>query len=123
MSEAKLVLGIDIESHAVGNAEDNLAKNPSISTPVRFECGDGTLLAGHVDGTFEMVLANIHKNVLSQDMQVYARVLAAGGHLLLSGFFEGDVPAMQSCVEAAGLHVKGVKVLEGWACMACWKPM
>ena len=41
---------------------------------------------------------------------------------LLSGFFEGDVPAMQSCVEAAGLRVEGVKVLEGWACMACWKP-
>ena len=123
LSKAKWVLGIDIESHAVDNAEDNLVKNPSISTPVRFECGDGTLLAGHVDGAFDMVLANIHKNVLSQDMQVYARVLAVGGHLLLSGFFEGDVPAMQSCVEAAGLHVKGVKVLEGWACMACWKPM
>ena len=36
-----------------------------------------------------MVLANIHKNVLSQDMQVYAELLAVGGHLLLSGFFEG----------------------------------
>ena len=71
----KSVLGIDIESHAVDNAEDNLAKNPGISSPVRFECGDGTLLARHPDGAFDMVLANIHKNVLSQDMQVYARVL------------------------------------------------
>lgn len=80
------------------------------------------MLATHGDGAFDMVLANIHKNVLSQDMQVYARVLVEGGHLLLSGFFEGDVPAMQSCVETAGLRVEGVKVLEGWACMACWKP-
>ena len=104
------------------NAEDNLAKNPNISSPVRFECGDGKLLSAHEDGAFDMVLANIHKNVLSQDMQTYARVLGAGGHLLLSGFFEGDVPAMQSCVEAAGLRVEDVKVLEGWACMACWKP-
>ena len=122
LSKAKSVLGIDIEAHAVDNAEDNLAKNPGISSPVRFECGDATLLATHGNGAFDMVLANIHKNVLSQDMQVYARVLVEGGRLLLSGFFEGDVPAMQSCVEAAGLRVEGVKVLEGWACMACWKP-
>lgn len=122
LSKAKLVLGIDIEAHAVSNARDNLAKNPAVSNPVRFECGDGGLLSGHVDGKFEVVLANIHKNVLSQDMGAYARVLGKGGDLLLSGFFEGDVPAMQACAEAAGLQVKGVKVLEGWACMACWKP-
>ena len=123
LSQAKSVLGIDIESHAVSNAEDNLAKNPSVSTPVRFECGDGALLSWHVNGAFDMVLANIHKNVLSQDIKVYARVLGKGGDLLLSGFFEGDVPAMQACVEAAGLQVKGIKVLEGWACMSCWKPL
>ena len=123
LSKAKSVLGIDIEAHAVTNAEDNLKKNPKISSPVRFECGDGQVLSRHEDDAFDMVLANIHKNVLSQDMQLYARVLGAGGHLLLSGFFEGDVPAMQSCVEGAQLRVQDVKVLEGWACMACWKPV
>lgn len=122
LSQAQSVLGIDIESHAVSNAEDNLTKNPGISSQVRFECGDGRLLSRHMDGAFDIVLANIHKNVLSQDMQLYASVLAQEGNLLLSGFFEGDVPAMQASVEAAGLHVKGVKVLEGWACMTCWKP-
>ena len=122
LSKAKSVLGVDIEAHAVINAEDNLEKNPKITSPVRFECGDGQVLSAHEDGAFDMVLANIHKNVLSHDMQIYARVLGAGGHLLLSGFFEGDVPAMQSCVEGAGLRVQDVKVLEGWACMACWKP-
>ena len=122
LAKAKAVLGIDIEAHAVTNAEDNLEKNPNIYSTVRFECGDGQVLSAHEDGAFDMVLANIHKNVLSQDMQTYARVLGAGGHLLLSGFFEGDVPAMKSCVEVAGLHVQDVKVLEGWACMTCWKP-
>ena len=79
------------------------------------------MLSAHEDGAFDMVLANIHKNVLSQDMQTYARVLGAGGHLLLSGFSRETSPPCNR-VEGAGLHVQDVKVLEGWACMACWKP-
>ena len=65
-----------------------------------------------------MVLANIHKNVLSQDMQVFARVLVEGGRLLLSGFFEGDV--RHAIVRGGRWIARGRgEILEGWACMAC----
>ena len=107
LSKAKSVLGVDIEAHAVDNAKDNLAKNPGTSLPVRFECGDATLLAPHGDGAFDLVLANIHKNVLSQDMQVYCQGAWRWRSSPVEWVLRGGCPAMQSCVEAVDLHVKG----------------
>ena len=46
-----------------------------------------------------------------------------GGSLLLSGFFEGDVPDMRIVIEDHGLQCLGVTTMEGWACMHCGKPL
>ncbi|MDP7435284.1 MAG: 50S ribosomal protein L11 methyltransferase, partial [Flavobacteriales bacterium] len=75
------------------------------------------------DGVWDVVCANIHKNVLVADMSRYARTLKEGGHLLLSGFFEGDVHALEASVHASGLEVLDVHVRDGWACMHCGKPL
>lgn len=69
-----------------------------------------------------MLCANIHKNVLMDDMHHYARTLRCGGSLLLSGFFEGDVVGLEECVVDAGLSVVEVNLRDGWACMHCGKP-
>ena len=118
------ILGIDIEHDAVQNSQDNHALNADLATSdMTFVQGDGTACDDMPDGAWHVVCANIHKNVLLADMTRYERTLKEGGHLLLSGFFEGDVPALEASVHAAGMEVLGVDVRDGWACMHCGKPL
>ena len=121
---AGLILGIDIEHDAVQNAQDNHALNADLAaSDMSFVQGDGSACDDMPDGAWDVVCANIHKNVLVADMTRYARTLKEGGHLLLSGFFEGDVPALEASVHDAGMEVLGVDVRDGWACMHCGKPL
>ena len=118
------ILGIDIEHDAVQNSQDNHALNVDLAaSDMAFVQGDGSACDDMPDGAWDVVCANIHKNVLVADMTRYARTLKKGGHLLLSGFFEGDVPALEASVHAAGMEVLGVDVRDGWACMHCGKPL
>lgn len=120
------VKGIDIEGAAVENSEENARLNglgdALASGLLAFSCGDGTALEGFLDGAFDLVLANIHKNVLAADMPSYSRLLCDGGDLLLSGFFEGDVAGLTATAVAHGLDVREVHFREGWACIHCGKP-
>ena len=117
-------LGIDIEHDAVQNSQDNHALNVDLAaSDMAFVQGDGSACDDMPDGAWDVVCANIHKNVLVADMTRYARTLKEGGHLLLSGFFDGDVPALEASVHAAGMEVLGVDVRDGWACMHCGKPL
>jgi len=121
---ADSVLGIDIEHDAVQNAHDNHALNAQLAaSDMTFVQGDGSACDEMPDGAWHVVCANIHKNVLVADMTRYARTLKDGGHLLLSGFFEGDVPALEASVHAAEMEVLRVDVRDGWACMHCGKPL
>ena len=121
---AAQVLGIDIELNAVLNARDNVALNPDLGRELlTFELGDGSACDVMDPNGWGVICANIQKNVLSADMARYARILAPGGSLLLSGFFEGDVPDMRVVVQDHGLQCLGVSAMEGWACMHCGKPL
>ena len=118
------ILGIDIEHDAVQNSQDNHALNVDLAaSDMAFVQGDGSACDDMPDGAWDVVCANIHKNVLVADMMRYARTLKKGGHLLLSGFFEGDVPTLEASADAAGMEVLGVDVRDGWACMHCGKPL
>lgn len=120
------VWGIDIEKSAVDNAEANAALNGLSadleSRTIQFLQGDGSTLKSLESGSCHVVLANIHKNVLLADMAEYARVLIPGGQLLLSGFFQGDIPAMEEGVVDVGLSVFHSVERDGWACIHCGKP-
>jgi len=121
---ATQVLGIDIEQNAVLNARDNVVLNPSLDDQVlTFQQGDGCACDAMDTDVWDVICANIQKNVLSADMARYARTLAPGGSLLLSGFFEGDVGDMQSVAEGHGLQCLAVTAKDGWACMHCGKPV
>lgn len=122
---ANPVLGVDIEADAVTNSIDNVALNPALGhgdPNWTFRQGDGSAFDEMPDEAWEVICANIHKNVLASDMSRYARTLSKGGSLLLSGFFEGDVRDLQEVVERHGLRVLAVAIREGWACMHCGKP-
>ena len=121
---ASQVLGIDIERNAVLNARDNVTLNLELKKELlTFELGDGSACDALDANGWDVICANIQKNVLAADMARYARVLAPGGSLLLSGFLEGDVPDMRIVIEDQGLQCLGVTTMEGWACMHCGKPL
>ncbi len=123
-SGASDVMGVDIEKDAVQNALDNQALNADLlDSNMAFIQGDGVVCDNTNSEFWDVLCANIHKNVLLQDMKRYVRVLHRGGHLLLSGFFEGDVSALTEAVQACGMVVRHVDVRAGWACMHCGKPL
>lgn len=123
-SGASDVMGVDIEKDAVQNALDNQALNADLlNSNIAFIQGDGVVCDNTNSEFWDVLCANIHKNVLLKDMKRYVRVLHKGGHLLLSGFFEGDVSALTEAVQTCGMVVHHVDVRAGWACMHCGKPL
>ena len=110
---ARKVFAVDIDAVAAHSAWGNCRWN-KVGTRVETACGDASLLQM---GTYDVLLANIHRNIILEDMATYVRSLRRGGHLLLSGFYEADVPVIRKAAEAACLAFVGQSSREGWACV------
>ncbi|MBC7862686.1 MAG: 50S ribosomal protein L11 methyltransferase [Bacteroidia bacterium] len=82
---AKKVVGIDIDDWSVENGKENCDVNGV--GEIEILKGDASLLGTE---KFDLILANINRNVLLKDIPVYASVLNPKGKLMLSGFFESD---------------------------------
>ena len=115
---ARKVFAVDIDAVAARSAWGNARWN-RVGTRIQTLCGDASLLQM---GTYDVILANIHRNIILQDLPTYVRSLRPGGTLLLSGFFEADVPAVTAAAGALGLRPDGLLLREGWACPAFRKP-
>ena len=63
---------------------------------------------------FDVIAANINRNILLSDMAVYAGCLNAGGHLLLSGFYTEDVPVLEAEAQKYGLHAEAQNERDNW---------
>ena len=74
--------------------------------------GDAALLTP--DKRFDVVVANINRNILLRDMSCYTAVLAEGGTLLLSGFYEHDIPAIRAKAEELGLAFDHYLIRNDW---------
>lgn len=107
---AKNIKAIDIEEGAYINAIDNCKLNNTKNIIV--EKGDSELLE---DSLFQVILANINKNILLQDMSVYSSCLTMGGKLLLSGFFTTDVAELRNEASDNGLKFVKVEEKNNWA--------
>ena len=95
------VRAIEIDDWVADNARDNVLLN-DMAGHVRVECGDASLL-GNGD-RYDLVLANINRNVLLADMHSYVADMLPGATLLMSGFYEEDVPSIRTCAESLGLR-------------------
>ena len=115
---AKAVLGIDNEPWAVENAIDNAAANQCNVFTAQF--GDAGLLKPMNDEYYEVVLANIHLNVLMTDGAAYLRVLKSGGLLFVSGFYVQDLPILHSYFAGLGATLIADTNLEEW-CAAVFR--
>lgn len=108
---ASFVKAIDIDDWVCGNARENVALN---AVPqVEVECGDALLLTGAE--SYDLILANINRNILLADMAAYVASLAAGGELIMSGFYEEDVAAIRQRAEQLGLVYQYHRSCNNWA--------
>ena len=110
---ARKVFAVDIDSVAAHSAWGNARWN-RVGSRVETACGDASLLQM---GTYDVLLANIHRNIILEDLPTYVRSLRRGGRLLLSGFYMADVPAIREAAEALGLQFAGSSEREDWACL------
>ena len=110
---ARKVFAVDIDAVAAHSAWGNCRWN-KVGTRVETACGDASLMQM---GTYDVILANIHRNIILEDLPTYARSLRRGGKLLVSGFYDEDVNAVVSAAEANGLTLCGTSSREGWACI------
>ena len=96
------VLADDIDDNSVRNARENALQN-GVDIDIRLAPTD--LREMSADG-FHLILANIHRNILLNQMADYARNLLPEGELWISGFYEEDVPALIEAAKSEGLvHV------------------
>lgn len=95
---ATKIIGIDIDDWSIENSVENASINNCVG--IEFKKGDAALLPK--TETFDVVIANINKNVLKQDLPVYYTCLKKGGYLLLSGFFTADVEELKQLAISLG---------------------
>lgn len=110
---AASVLAFDIDAWAVENSQENFDLNDA-STIRLFQ---GTVQEVAPGESFDIVLANINRNVLLDDMGRYAQHLAPGGGLLLSGFYEDDAPRIAKVAQAHGLALQRTQTRDHWAAL------
>lgn len=109
--------GIDIETNAVENARENVQRNSVANVHIE----EGT--EAHIHGrVFDVILANINKNILLGAMPVYAAALNEKGDLLLSGFFQTDTAELIRSAEKNGMHFQSTHNEGEWALLHFIKP-
>ena len=114
MRGAASVTGIEIDPPAWENARDNVVTNrhPEINILL----GDAALLDRCPEA--DIFIANINRNIITGDIDRYAARLRRGGIMLLSGFYEADIPVIMQYATPLGLRQEGHTVKgDNWTCL------
>jgi ribosomal protein L11 methyltransferase len=109
---ATFVRGFDIDEWSV----ENSIENASLNTCEEVEFGRGTILDESAR-MYDVLLANINRNILLDEMDEYAGRIVSGGDLLLSGFYTEDIPMLVERAEALGLNYVSQSEKNRWACL------
>lgn len=111
---ASEVVGYDIDEWSVENAKHNAQLNGVDNLEVYF--GNASVI-NHISGVFDVVLANINRNILLEDMKSFRGVLNEGGYMILSGFYEEDIPVLLEKAKEFGLYESGRRTDNNWTCL------
>ena len=104
------ITAIDIDNWCTENSLENIALNHVDNIEVLQ--GDASLLPGR---RFDIVLANINRNILLADMHLYADCLPQGGILYMSGFYTEDVPQIEAEAVKLGFRMTACREKNNWA--------
>ncbi len=108
------VVGYDIDEWSVNNAKHNAQLNEVDNMEVYY--GNASVI-NHINGLFDVVVANINRNILLEDMKAFRSVLSDSGHLILSGFYEEDVPVLLEKTNELGLQETERRTDNNWTCL------
>lgn len=109
---ASSVFAYDIDEWSVENTKDNLLLN-HIYNNVEVRVGDSALLEGQQKT--DLLIANINRNILLQDLPRFAASLKPEGKMIMSGFYLQDIPALAEAAEQQGLSLKKTEKEDEWA--------
>ena len=115
------VLAVDVDDKSVTNAKENAVLNEIEIEAVLGDLSYRPFREGLEPGSFDLIVANIHRNILLDQMPVYAHLLRGEGEVWMSGFYETDCPALQAAAEAEGLTLMDVLANGEWRLMRCRK--
>ncbi|WP_319505692.1 50S ribosomal protein L11 methyltransferase [Bacteroides graminisolvens] len=118
MRGADALLAVDIDSWCVNNSIENIALNHINNIEV--ELGDAATLNGK--GPFDVVIANINRNILLHDMAAYVACMKPQAELYMSGFYAEDVPLIREKAESLGLHFTHSKSQNNWTAVKFVRP-
>lgn len=118
MKGAYPVLGVDIDEWAVRNALENCCLNNTPNVAIRH--GGVEWLAE--TESFDVVFANINRNILLRDMANYVAHIQREGLLFMSGFYESDVPVIRKKAESLDLTYEGFVSKNNWVAVRFRKP-
>ena len=102
----------DIDEWSVDNTRHNAVINQVNLTPLQ---GDVNIL-NKVEGTFDLVMANINRNILLADMPTFHRKMSTNACLILSGFYTEDIPMLAEKAATLGLRMTAQHEDNEWAC-------
>ena len=112
---AKEAVGYDIDEWSVDNARHNAVIN-RVDERFTSLLGDVNILK-EVKGSFDLVMANINRNILLADMPMMHEKMAPGARLILSGFYTADIPMLTEKAQSLGMTLAAQKEDNEWACL------
>ena len=107
---AESVLAVEIDDMAEESVRENIALN-GVENKVESICGDASAIEGR---EFDVVLANINRNILLADMEAYDKTIVAGGHLVLSGFLAEDIDILVEKAVSLGYELAKRRSNDVW---------
>jgi len=109
MKKADWVIGIDVDSWAYENSIENAQRNKISNFEIKM--GDASLLEQE---SFDVILANINRNILLQDMELYLKTMKIGSQLVMSGFYLNDLTIISEKANQLGLKYQNHIENEQW---------
>ena len=109
------MVSYDIDEWSAENTKYNAELN-GVNMEMDVLHGDINILT-HVEGIFDVIVANINRNILLEDMVHLRNVLAIDGTLIISGFYEEDVPMLLEKAESLGLKEVSRKTNNEWCAL------
>ncbi|MCD8260964.1 MAG: 50S ribosomal protein L11 methyltransferase [Bacteroides sp.] len=110
---ATSVTAIDIDTWCVNNSLENIALNQVDN--IQIEQGDASALPGK--GPFDVVIANINRNILLEDMKYYVASMKEESEIYISGFYTDDMEVLHREATRNGLIPAGFREKNRWAVM------
>lgn len=111
------ITAIDIDSWCVENSKDNCELNGI--KDINIKLGNADILSQ--EKPFDLIIANINRNILLNDMEKYCEVLNEGGTLLMSGFYTQDISILEEKAKALRMKTIRTNSKNNWACLIVQK--